>query len=50
MNGFLVASRTRPNIDLPFCLGKYEFCVTSPSLLSSGGYLHSTKDKSVIAE
>ena len=50
MNRLLVASRTRPDIDLQFCLGKYEFSVTPPSLFSPDGSLHSTKDKSVIAE
>ena len=50
MNRLLVASRTRPDTDLQFCLGKYEFSVTPPSLFSPDGSLHSTKDKSVIAE
>ena len=50
MNRLLVASRTRPDIDLQFRLSKYEFSVTPPSLLSPDGSLHSTKDKSVIAE
>ena len=50
MNRLLVASRTRPDIDLQFCLSKYEFSVTPLSLFSPGGSLHSTKDKSVIAE
>ena len=49
MNRLLVASRTRPDIHLQFCLGKYEFSVT-PSLFSPDRSLHSTKDKSVIAE
>ena len=47
MNGLLVASRTRPDIDLQFCLGKYEFSVIPPSLFSPDGSLHSTKDRSV---
>ena len=50
MNRLLVASRTRPDIDLQFCLGTYEFSVTPPSLFSPDGSLHSNKDKSVIAE
>ena len=50
MNRLLVASRTRPDIDLQFCLGKYEFSVTTPSLFSPDGSLHSNKDKSVIVE
>ena len=50
MNKLLVASRTRPDIDLQFCLGTYEFSVTPPSLFSPDGSLHSNKDKSVIAE
>ena len=32
MNRLLVASRTRPDIDLPIFLGKYEFTVVPPSL------------------
>ena len=32
MNRLLVASRTRPVIDLPIFLGKYEFTVVPPSL------------------
>ena len=47
MNRLLVASRTRPDVDLQFCLGKYEFSVTPPSLFSPDGSLHSTKDGSV---
>ena len=47
MNRLLVASRTRPDVDLQFCLGKYEFSVTPPSLFSPDGSLHSTKDRSV---
>lgn len=50
MNRLLVASRTRPDIDLRECLGSYEFTVTPPSLFSPDGTLHPTKDKSVIAE
>ena len=46
----LVASRTRPDTDLQFYLGKYEFSATPPSLLSPDGSLHSTKGKSIIAE
>ena len=50
MNKLLVASRTRPDIDLQFCLGKYKFSVTPPSLFNPDGSLHSTKGKSVRAE
>ena len=50
INRLLVASRTRPDIDLQFCFDKYEFSVTPPSLFSSDGSLYSIKDKSVIAE
>ena len=50
MNRLLVASRTRPDTDLQFCFGKYEFSVTPPSLFSPDGSLQSTKDKFVIAE
>ena len=50
INRLLVASGTRRDIGLQFCLGKYEFPVTPPSLFSPDGSLHSTKDKSVIAE
>ncbi|XP_066928378.1 uncharacterized protein [Clytia hemisphaerica] len=50
MNRLLVASRSRPDIDLRECLGKYEFTVTPPSLFFPDGTLHPTKDKSVIAD
>ena len=50
MNRLLVASRTRPDIDLQFCLGKYEFSVIPPSLFIPDGSLHSTKGKSNIAD
>ena len=50
INRLLVASGTRRDIGLQFCLGKYELPVTPPSLFSPDGSLHSTKDKSVIAE
>ena len=50
MNRLLVASRTRPDIDLRDCLGMYEFTVTPPSLFCPDGTLHPTKDKSIVAE
>ncbi|XP_066916048.1 uncharacterized protein [Clytia hemisphaerica] len=50
MNRLLVASRTRPDIDLCECLGTYEFTVTPPSLFCPDGTMHPTNDKSVIAE
>jgi len=50
MNRLLVVSRTRSDIDLRECLGKYEFTVTPPLLFFPDGTLHTTKDKSVVAE
>ena len=44
MNRLLVASSTRPDIDLQFCLGTYQFSVSPPSLFSPDGSLHSAKD------
>ena len=44
MNRLLVASSTRPDIDLQFCLGTYQFSVSPPSLFSRDGSLHSAKD------
>ena len=50
MNRLLVASRTRPDIDLPKYLGEYEFSVTPSSLFAPDGILLLTKDKSVVAK
>ena len=50
MNRLLVASRSRPDIDLCECLGTYEFTVTPPSLFCPDGTMHPKNDKSVIAE
>ena len=44
MYRLLVASSTRPDIDLQFCLGTYQFSVSPPSLFSPDGSLHSAKD------
>ena len=49
MTRLLVASRTRPDIDLPKYLGMYEFSVVPRSLFIIDGTLHQTNDKSVIA-
>ena len=50
MNRLLVASQTRPDIDLCECLSTYEFTVTPPSLFCPDGTMHPTNDESVIAE
>ena len=42
---FLVVSRTRPDLDLPTELGKYEFSVTPPSIFASDGTLNHEKKK-----
>ena len=49
MTRLLVASKIRPDIDLPRYLGMYEFSVVPRSLFTTDGTLHQTNDKSVIA-
>ena len=49
MNRLLVASRTRPDIDLPKYLGMYEFFVVPLSLFTPDGSLYYPKDKATIA-
>lgn len=49
MTRLLIASRTRPDIDLPSNIGMYEFSVVPRSLFTIDGTLHQTTDKSVIA-
>ena len=49
MSRFIIAARTRQDIDLAHYLGEYEFSVVPQSLFSSGGSLHQTADKSTVA-
>ena len=50
MNCLLVASRTRPDIDLPKSIGMYEFTVVPTSLFCPDGSFYKEQKKSVIAE
>ena len=50
MNQILVASRSRPEIDLSNIFGTYEFAVVPLSLFATDGSLYYGKDKSVIAK
>ena len=50
MNRILVASRSRPEIDLSKIFGLYEFSVVPSSIFASDGTLYYGKDKSVIAK
>ena len=45
---FLIASRKRPEIDLEFCLGNYEFAVVPKSLFSADGEPLLCTDKSKV--
>ena len=49
MSRFVIATRTRSEIDLPAYLGFYEFSVVPRSLFNSDGSLHLCTDKSSIA-
>ena len=49
LNRLLIVSRTRPDLDLPKELGKYEFSLTHPSIFASDGTLNHEKKKSHIA-
>ena len=49
MNRILIASRSRPEIDLSNIFGKYEFPVVPLSLFAPDGSLYYVKDKSSIA-
>lgn len=49
MSRFLVAARSRSEIDLPRYLGKYEFSAVSQSLFSMEGKILTCKDKSKVA-
>ena len=49
MSRFIIAARTRQDIDLTHYLGEYEFSVVPQSLFSSDGSLHQTADKSTVA-
>ena len=49
MTRLLIASRSRPDIDLKKYLGIYEFSVVPRSLFTPDGSLHYTKDKAIIA-
>ena len=46
----MVASRSRPDIDLPNIFGSYEFSVLPLWLFATDGSLYYGKDKSVIAK
>ena len=50
MNRILVASRSRPEIDLSNIFGTYRFSVVPVSLFATDGSLYYSKDKSVIAK
>ena len=50
MNRILVASRSRPEIDLSNIFGTYEFSVVSISFFATDGSLYYDKEKSVIAK
>ena len=49
MKRLLVASRTRVDIDLPKCLGIYDFTVVPPSLFAPDGPFYKTTDKADVA-
>ena len=49
LNRLLIVSRTRPDLDLPKELGKFEFSVTPPSIFASDGTLNHEKKKSHIS-
>ena len=49
MSRFLVAARSRSEIDLPRYLGKYEFSAVPQSLFSMEGKILTCKDKSKVA-
>ena len=49
MTRFVIASRSRPDIDLPKYLVMYEFSVVPRALFTPDGFLHQTNDKSSIA-
>ena len=48
MKRILIASRSRPEVDLPNILGNYEFSVVPLSLFAPDGSLYYAKDKSSI--
>ena len=48
MSLFLVAARSRSEIDLPRYLGKYEFSAVAQSLFSMEGVIFTCKDKSKV--
>ena len=50
MNRILVASRSRPEIDLSNIFGTYEFSVVPLSLFATDGSLYYGKEKSVIGK
>ena len=50
MSRFVIASRTRQDIDLSHYFGEYEFSVVPRVLFTTDGSLHPTTDKSVIAK
>ena len=49
MTRFVIAARSRPEINLPHYLGMYEFSVVPRSLFTADGSLHQSNDKSVVA-
>ena len=50
MSRFVIASRTRQDIDLSHYFGEYKFSVVPRALFTTDGSLHPTTDKSVIAK
>ena len=50
MSRFVVAARTRPEIDLPAYFGSYEFSVVPKSLFATDGYLRLSTDKASITQ
>ena len=50
MPKFVIAARTRPEIDLPAYFGSYEFSVVPKSLFATDGYLRLNTDEAIIAQ
>ena len=49
MSRFVIASRSRSDIDLPNYFATYDFSVVSRSLFTMDGFLHQINDKATIA-
>ena len=50
MPKFVIAARTRPEIDLPAYFGSYEFSVVPKSLFATDGCLRLNTDEAIIAQ